>query len=128
VSTRRFGPQSSLEAFAQAISSASDLDLAAWQERGLADLRRGGSLVVWCIAVLSAAVGFVCGASAWRAAWRSLGALPAYGHRSLMGNPIVLVTLAGALSLLLGVGLSFGLFQLLSRAAYALRREPAVRP
>jgi hypothetical protein len=44
---------SSWQTFAQNISSASDAELADWQERGLAGRRRGGNVLVW--GVLAAA-------------------------------------------------------------------------
>ena len=53
------GPESDLESFAKAISSASDLQLASWQESGLLHPRTHGGFVVWWILTVSAVLGLV---------------------------------------------------------------------
>jgi hypothetical protein len=119
------GPQSSLRAFAETISSASDPELAAWQEEGLAaPPGRGGSLLVWAVLVSSAAVGLGCGAAAWLIVWHSVGALsrPATLAAAPLQDPGLLLLLGGLLVVLLAAAVSFALFQGLSRLARAVQR------
>ena len=114
--------QTPLESFGAAISSATDLDLAAWQELGIANPRSADGRIIWSIIGASVVMGLgVLGVGAWIVVGPLLGLLPA-ATSNLNGRGAGMLLLAGGLmTLTVGAAASFGSFQGLSRVVFAMR-------
>jgi hypothetical protein len=118
-----------LQAFAEAVSSASDLELAAWQEAGLVEPRSRTGVLLWSIVVLSIGAGGVmlalCG---WFLVRPTLGLMPAVmsGHRTTQRAGLIII-LSVMVALVAGSAAAFATFQGMSRVVFDALGHPAER-
>jgi hypothetical protein len=114
-----------LAGLAQGLSSASNPDVAAWQERGILEPWSRHGLAVWGALCLSAAIGLGCAVIAWYRTWVALAVLdrPLPPHSSRLADPFILLILAFLVVLVLACAVAFGCFQILCRVAFAIRRR-----
>lgn len=116
-------PPSGLQRIAESISSASDPDLAAWQERAIQHPRSQDGVLVWCVGGVSVCAGLlILGAGAWFVV-RPTMTLPVMssGSRRLGGGWVMLAAFGA--SVVAGAALAFALFQGGCRAAFVLSRR-----